>query len=518
MSLLPRIRYYILSFSTVLAVLIFLFVTQTIPSSTLQTIRLTEIFALTALTFLYLSLLISPLTLAFPQLPGKVYLIRSRRALGVSSFFFGLIHACYAFFGLLGGFPGLGFLSSKYIIAITLSFTALCILALLAATSFDVLERALGRKWKFIHRFVYLAGVLIVIHALMLGTQFSDLSAAIPQIFFGLLLVLLVLEARRFDRYIQAKVQRPPSFGWTFVIVSVLLGVGVYWLIGPTSNTNSLGIHAAHIKLAQQAAQQSSSTSNIPGLNGDRSKRYTASFLPPATISPNTDTPLTFRIYDAGTGDRVSLFNVLYAYPMHMIVVDSTLSYFEHTHPVEQGNGDFAINTKFPTSGVYHIYIQFQPLGGIEQQMGFNVVVGTKPNPVPPSTQPVDTQLTKTFGDYDVTLNTHGVLRAADMTLGQDTISFTIADAKTKKPITTLKPLLGSFGHLTMINEQTYEFIHVHPSSVVTPPPDANGGPTVDFLPIGIYGPFKSGIYRAFAEFSIKTGTKFDAAFTLKVE
>src|SRR5258708_28105916 len=132
------------------------------------------------------------------------------------------------------------------------------------------------------------------------------------------------------------------------------------------------------------------------------------------------------------------------------------------------------------------------------------------------ATKSADTNLTKVFGSYEVTLNTHGGLKASDMTLGNDMLSFTIKDAKTKQPITNLKPYLASFGHVTMINEKTYDFLHVHPYSVVIPQPNASSGPTVDFLPIGIYGPFKPGIYRAFAEFN-PNGKVFTADFTVQV-
>jgi hypothetical protein len=68
-----------------------------------------------------------------------------------------------------------------------------------------------------------------------------------------------------------------------------------------------------------------------------------------------------------------------------------------------------------------------------------------------------------------------------------------------------------------MINEKTFDFIHVHPFSLTVPPPGANGGPTIDFLPIGIYGPFKPGVYHAFAEFN-PNNELFTADFTVKIE
>jgi hypothetical protein len=301
--------------------------------------------------------------------------------------------------------------------------------------------------------------------------------------------------------------------------MSVLYFTSISPLFSNSSGGVSFDVHAAHRQLAQEAQQNTvaPNTSNIPGLDGDKTKRYTASFNHPQTVLPNQDTPLHFQIFEASSGNPVSIFRIAYAKPMHLIITDSTLSYFSHMHPTQQGN-DFTITTQFPKTGLYHIYINFQPLGGIEQQMAFTLPVGVEENDtVNLSTQPVDKAVTKVFGDYAVTMNTHGTLRAEDMSLGVSKISFTLTDAKTKQPITTLKPYLNSFGHLTMIEENTYDFLHIHPYNVTIPAPDATSGPTVDFLPIGIYGAFKPGIYRAFAEFN-PDGKLFTADFTVKVE
>ncbi len=451
--------------------------------------------------------------------------MKARRALGVSTFFFAFLHAYFGFFGELGGFEGLGFLSDKYILAISLSSIALLILFLMAATSFDwMIGKMTFPKWKLLHRFVYLAALLSVIHGLILGSDFTNFSGVVPKVFFAGLVILLGLETVRFDRFLQTHIARWPKLYISFSILLVLVGAVTALLYSsPNTDTSSpFNVHSAHIQLAQQAQQGftgfNTNLGNIPALNGDRTKRFTVSFLHPDVVQPNQDATLKFQIFDASSGNPINFFLTLYAYPMHLMIVDSQLSYFTHIHPTQQAN-EFVITTQFPKPGFYHLYVQFQPLGGIEQQMAFTLPVGIGANDTPlPATQSADTNFTKTFDAYEVSLDTHGGLKAEDMALGKDTMSFTMRDAKTKQPITNLKPFMASFGHLTMINEKTYDFIHVHPNNLTAPPPDANGGPTVDFLPIGIYGPFKPGIYRAFGEFSTKVGTDFDTDFTIEVK
>lgn len=520
-SYLSNIRFYVLVISFFISILVFSQIKWT-TNGISQIVDLDQDFALTSIICLYLTLLAGPFCYRFKAFPFRSQYLKSRRALGVSAFYFALLHTYFAFFDQLQGFSGLGFLDNKYLLALAISFMALIILSLLALTSFDwAVEKLKFKNWKMLHRLVYLAGILILVHVLLLGTHFSNLSDLIPKISFLALAFLLVLEAPRLDK-ILAKFAALPKLGFSSVVILVILAVVYFGVLSPLSGSSSgisLDIHAAHKLLAQQEEQSSVpdlSQLNIPGLDGDRTKRYTVSFNNPDNAQPNQDVSLKFRVYDAENGNPVDYFHILYAKEVHCIIVNSQLNYFSHIHPIQDQQNEFEITTQFPQTGIYHIYLEFQPFGGIEQQIGFTFQVGQNQQPQF-STQPADKTLTKVFENYAVTLDTHGTLSAQAMSLGQDTISFEIKNAKTGQPITTLKPYLDAFGHLTMIDEKTYNFIHVHPSNLTVPPPDSNGGPIVNFLPIGIYGPFKRGTYRMFAEFN-PDGNLFTADFTVDVK
>src|SRR5687768_10069456 len=121
-KLFHNLRFYIILFGVFFSGGIYLWVVFLIPPGTLQTIRLTQIYALTAVTYLYFTLLADPFCYIFHKFPFRAQYLFSRRALGVSVFYFSLLHALFAFFGQLGSFAGLGFLSNKYLLAISLSF------------------------------------------------------------------------------------------------------------------------------------------------------------------------------------------------------------------------------------------------------------------------------------------------------------------------------------------------------------------------------------------------------------
>ena len=516
-SLFKNIRFYILVISLSFSVGAYLWVLQTIPEGTLQIIRITQIYAFTALILLYLALLIGPLCYQFRWIPKRALIVKSRRAIGVSAFYFALLHALCAFFEELGGFSGLFYLPTNYLIAISLSFTALCILTAMAATSFN---RFSGKPWwKPLHRFVYLAGIFVLIHALMLGTHFQDLSTLIPRISFFLLAFLLFLQARRIDAYIQRTF--PSLLEWNFALLffGILFGAGLFYYYYPNSNSDgtlSLGIHQQHIQIAKDAQNTNalpSGVPNFPGLVGDRTKRFSVNFDHPDTITPNQDTKLTFKINDASNGSPVLLFNKPYEKTMHLIIVDQNLAYYDHIHPDQEGSS-FVITTKFPKEGTYHLYTDFQPIGAIEQQFGFTLSVGNPKDEELSFNE--DSQLTKQVDDYSITLSYEKPLVASKLSIGQQELKFTIKD-KNGDDVKTLEPYLASFGHLVMIKTDTFDYLHVHPTNIIAPKPDDRSGPDVSFLPLGLYGPIKSGMYKVFGQFKIE-GKLILVNYVVKVE
>ena len=126
-------------------------------------------YAALAFWYLYAALLASPLTQLFPNLPYRMIYVKARRAIGASAFLFGLLHGVINFF-LIGGLAGFLKITSdsQYLIAFSPSFVALIILTLMALTSFDSMVVKLGVWLKRLHRLVYIAAVLIVIHASIL--------------------------------------------------------------------------------------------------------------------------------------------------------------------------------------------------------------------------------------------------------------------------------------------------------------------------------------------------------------
>lgn len=136
----------------------------------------------TALILLILSLACTPISTVF----GFRQVVRVRRALGVYAFLYASVHFAI-FVGLDYGFdleliPEAIF-DQQYVVV---GFAAGLILLALAVTSTKGWQKRLGRTWTQLHRLVYLAGVLVIVHFLWLVKDIRE------PLRYGTLLALLL--------------------------------------------------------------------------------------------------------------------------------------------------------------------------------------------------------------------------------------------------------------------------------------------------------------------------------------
>jgi sulfoxide reductase heme-binding subunit YedZ len=145
------------------------------------------------LKFLLLGLSITPLR----RWTGWNWLIRFRRMLGLFAFFYIVLHfLVYAVLdqGLDFGFIVEDIIKRPYI---TLGMTGLILLSPLAITSTKGMMRRLGKRWKKLHRLVYVIAILAVWHfywQVKLDTLEATFYAAI-------LLVLLLTRVYYSNRF-----------------------------------------------------------------------------------------------------------------------------------------------------------------------------------------------------------------------------------------------------------------------------------------------------------------------------
>ncbi len=244
-SLWTNNRFWLLVTSVLIAITTAVSVWSLVPSGDLRIIRTEQTYGLIGIIFLYAALLATPLTKLFPNMKGKSEYLHVRRAIGVSAFFFSLLHASLAFIGQLGGINGIGFLTSRYNLALILGLIALIILMAMAVTSFDIVIEKMGfPRWKKLHRLIYVASVALMIHIVMLGTHFAYGSSLIAQITLGAVLFLLGLEAIRSDRWFRKRFPRLQNYGVASMVVLSFVVLAAGFSIGKNNRVEPANVRA----------------------------------------------------------------------------------------------------------------------------------------------------------------------------------------------------------------------------------------------------------------------------------
>jgi sulfoxide reductase heme-binding subunit YedZ len=144
-----------------------------------------------ALVFLVLSLAVTP----FHTLTGYRPVLKVRRALGLYAFMYAAIHV-FIFtvidYGLDWSLLQGAIFEKTYILV---GLATLIILVALALTSFKWWMKRLGKRWTRLHRLIYLAGLLVILHYAwsLKGNLFSLQGDITQPIAFGLAVVLLLV-------------------------------------------------------------------------------------------------------------------------------------------------------------------------------------------------------------------------------------------------------------------------------------------------------------------------------------
>lgn len=197
----------------------------------------------------------------------------------------------------------------------------------------------------------------------------------------------------------------------------------------------------------------------------------------PEQIVAGAPASWTLTILDAASGKPVEKLDTVHEKLMHLIVVSSDLSWFNHLHPRYEGNGRFTISTTLPRPGSYKLYADYTPNGKMQEvpQHEFSTAdaaavpatfasaadtIGAGGWMVKTVTSAPEGEPGKAGGAvYQVAMMPMpGKIRA-----GKDVmLHFQVRDAA-GKPVTGLEPYLGAMGHAVLLSGDTKSYLHTHP-------------------------------------------------------
>lgn len=185
---------------------------------------------------------------------------------------------------------------------------------------------------------------------------------------------------------------------------------------------------------------------------------YSANVAPsPAPVQPGVTTELTIRLLDpAGNVLGLDALEIVHEEPLHLLIVNSDLSWYAHEHPAPRPDGTFVLPITFPEPGEYTLFHDYTPKGKRQQVAPFKLkVAGAAPAPRP-LVEDYDT--VAQIEGYEFRVRCNGVKFFA----AEDSI-IRIGIDRDGKPVTDLENYLGELGHLVIISRDLKSFVHSHP-------------------------------------------------------
>jgi sulfoxide reductase heme-binding subunit YedZ len=173
LALIPLVRLFVLGFFGNLTANPIEFITRSTGTWTI--------------TFLSMTLAMSPLRF----ITGWPQWLQLRKMLGLFSFFYAFLH--FTIWYWLDHNLNFALMINDVIKRpfITMGFIAFVIMSLLALTSNQIAMRLLGVKWKMLHRFIYLIGILALVHYYWHKQGKNDF--AVVYIYAGIIFSLLII-------------------------------------------------------------------------------------------------------------------------------------------------------------------------------------------------------------------------------------------------------------------------------------------------------------------------------------
>lgn len=167
---------------------------------------------------------------------------------------------------------------------------------------------------------------------------------------------------------------------------------------------------------------------------------------------------------------------VVHTRPLHLMIVDPTLSDYQHVHP-EPGAaaGDWTFSFTPRKAGTYRLFADFTPVAtarGLYASADVEVATRTNGAPVGGTGEPANSGTAPYRFSLTATKQPLRVKEPIDFT-------FSIA-AKGGAPV-PLAPVMGAYAHLVAFDESRSGFAHLHPAQVdPLAAPDATH-PTMSF-------------------------------------
>jgi hypothetical protein len=225
--------------------------------------------------------------------------------------------------------------------------------------------------------------------------------------------------------------------------------------------------------------------------------------LDASTVAPGNARALSFVITSADA-TPLTTYAIEQTKPLHLIVVRSDLSGYQHLHPTLGPDNHWHVPVNVTMPGRWRVIADFTP--ELDGAAGKRIALGTDLTatgsaPNQPFPKPAFTTITDGYT----------VIRSVDTLTSATPGSVTFTVTKGGSAVTDITPYLGAFGHLVAIRASDLAYLHLHPTATASGP-DATAGPAITFeadIPTG-------GAHAFYLQFATASGVH-TAMFTVNV-
>lgn len=251
------------------------------------------------------------------------------------------------------------------------------------------------------------------------------------------------------------------AFGGAFGIAGAVIpkSFASTWAEGTEMSTHAGG----HGGTAKEAASH-----GLKGLSLDADGFQISSVGAPGAVGEGGE--MVFEILDE-SGRSVTDYASAHERNLHLIVVRTDGAGFRHVHPVlDTSTGTWSTPWRWDEAGTYRVYADFTPVGDGAEGVTLTRSVHVAGDFIPVQTE---RQTTDQVAGYTVSLT-------GELTAGSAS-ELTISVERDGKPVTTLEPYLGAFGHMVALREGDLAYLHVH-AERREPQTAETAGPEIGFV------------------------------------
>jgi hypothetical protein len=201
----------------------------------------------------------------------------------------------------------------------------------------------------------------------------------------------------------------------------------------------------------------------------------------------------------AGVPVETNDLAVMHTQPIHLLIVDRSLSDYHHEHPMPTGKpGEYLFRFIPQRDGPYRVFADLVPLATGVQEYAFNDLPGARDV----NAKAGGLTFRAEWGGNNAPLRVGAVRN----------LTITVTDRE-GRPTRNLAPLMNAFAHVVGFYEDGRTVVHIHPEGGEILRDDVRGGPTMTFR---VYPP-KSGNVRLYCQVLVE-GKQIFAPFDVRVE